>query len=203
MNAVRLGLLKQTRGCAALQTRTLSAAGDQQIMRLLLTLPLLLASAAAQHTAHAPFRIACVDDATGLGVPLVQLKTSNYISFYSDSAGVVAFDEPGLVGRTVYFVVLTDGYEVIDTPPDAPASEPGVLLNTSAGGGATVRLRRTQHAQRLFRLTGGGLYRDTLLTGGIAPVAEPLLPTGGVIGQDSLMAVPFKERVLWLFGDTE
>ena len=56
------------------------------------------------------FRIDCIDADTGRGVPLVQLKLPNYLSYYSDSGGVVAFDEPGLLGHVVYFVVLSDGY---------------------------------------------------------------------------------------------
>ena len=78
-----------------------------------------------------------------------------------------------------------------------------MLLRTAPGGLATVRLRRRQHAERLFRLTGGGLYRDTLMTGGTAPVAEPLLSAAGVLGQDSLVAAAYRGRIYWFFGDTE
>lgn len=55
-------------------------------------------------------------------VPLVHLKTSGYISYYSDSGGVVAFDEPGLVGLDVYFVVESDGY--VRQPPHPPRPQP-------------------------------------------------------------------------------
>ena len=151
------------------------------------------------------FKITIVDGVTGRGVPLVQLRTSNYISWYSDSAGVVAFDEPGMLGMAVYFVVLTDGYEIVASAvlPNTPGSEPGVLLRTVGGDSATITLRRTQPAERLYRLTGGGLYRDTLLTGGAAPVKEPQISKSSSIGQDSLMAIPFKKQVFWCFGDTE
>jgi len=169
-------------------------------MLLLSLLPLLASSGAVPWSV---FRIDCVDAETGGGVPLVQLRTSGYISYYSDSGGVVAFDEPGMLGLAVFFTVLTDGYEVLGTPVNAPASDPGVLLRTVAGGRATVRLRRTQPAQRLFRLTGGGLYRDTVLAGGAPPVAEPLLGSAAVLGQDSVMAAPYKGEVFWFFGDTE
>ena len=150
-----------------------------------------------------PFRIDCLDMETESPVPLVRLETANYISYYSDSGGVVAFDEPGLLGKSVYFVVESDGYEVLESLPKTPSSSQGVLLNTTQGGQATVLLRRTQIAERLFRLTGGGLYRDTLLVDGDAPVEEPLLPMGGIVGQDSLMALPFRDQIFWLFGDTE
>lgn len=76
-------------------------------------------------------------------------------------------------------------------------------LVTPEQGHVTVHLRRTQHARRLYRLTGGGLYRDTVLVGGTPPVAEPLLSSAGVLGQDSLMAAPFNGKIFWFFGDTE
>eukprot|EP00937_MAST-01D_sp_MAST-1D-sp2_P001444 g1444.t1 len=177
--------------------------GDSAIASLF---ALALASAASSVPWNT-FRIDCIDAETGRGVPLVQLKLPNYLRYYSDSGGVVAFDEPGLLGRAVYFVVLSDGYQVVVDPPglarNEPGSEPGVLLNTEAGGRARVLLRRVQPAERMYRLTGAGLYRDTLLVGGAAPVAEPLLSTANVLGQDSLMAVPYRNRTLWFFGDTE
>ncbi len=56
---------------------------------------LLLAIAAAQEP---PFVIRVVDEKTERGVPMVELRTTNNIRLYTDSAGVVAFDEPGLMG---------------------------------------------------------------------------------------------------------
>jgi hypothetical protein len=64
------------------------------LVRLALALALALPPAAAITVAAAraaPMRIECVDAATRRGVPLVQLTTSGYVSYYSDSAGVVAF----------------------------------------------------------------------------------------------------------------
>jgi hypothetical protein len=47
------------------------------------------------------FTIKVVDDQTGRGVPLVELRTTNEISYFTDSNGIVAFYEPGLMGQTV------------------------------------------------------------------------------------------------------
>ncbi len=58
-----------------------------------------------------PFRIQVVDDETGWGVPLVELRTVNQIRFVTDSNGIVAFDEPGLFNRKVFFTVKSHGYE--------------------------------------------------------------------------------------------
>ena len=149
----------------------------------------------------APFQIKLVDSESGRGVPLVRLTTPGYVSYYSDSGGVVAFDEPGMLGLSVFFMVSADGYANAHNLPASP--QPGVLLHTSPGGSATVELVRTQPGQRLYRLTGGGLYRDTLLTGQAAPIREPLLSSAGVLGQDSLMGVVYKNLSYWFFGDTE
>ncbi len=45
------------------------------------------------------FEIEVVDDATGRGVPLVELTTTSNVRYVTDSAGRVAFDEPDLMGR--------------------------------------------------------------------------------------------------------
>ncbi|RKH92544.1 hypothetical protein D7Y15_43755, partial [Corallococcus sp. AB030] len=68
------------------------------------TLLLLAGFAAGQEKVTAPyFGVRVVDAATGRGVPLIELKTVNDISHITDSAGWVAFHEPGLMGREVYF----------------------------------------------------------------------------------------------------
>src|SRR6267378_2585522 len=51
------------------------------------------------------FRITVVDEQTGRGVPLVELRTVNSISLWTDSNGIIAFDEPGLMDQEVYFNV--------------------------------------------------------------------------------------------------
>ena len=57
------------------------------------------------------FTITVVDEATGRGVPLVELKTTNNIRYYTDSNGIVAFHEPGLMDQDVFFNVKSHGYE--------------------------------------------------------------------------------------------
>jgi hypothetical protein len=83
---------------------------------------------------------------------------------------------------------------VDSTLPDAPKSEPGVLLDTAAGGSATIALRRTQPGQRMYRMSGGGIYRDSLLVGAPAPIADPLIGAANVLGQDSLLAAVYKGK---------
>src|SRR3954453_21705392 len=57
------------------------------------------------------FAIEVVDEQTGRGVPMVELQTTYGGRYYTDSAGLIAFDEPGLMGRRVFFGVAAHGYE--------------------------------------------------------------------------------------------
>jgi len=57
------------------------------------------------------FAIQVVDDQTGRGVPLIELRTVNEIRWQTDSAGWVSFNEPGLMNREVFFHVEGPGYE--------------------------------------------------------------------------------------------
>src|SRR5271154_570991 len=58
-----------------------------------------------------PFRTQVVEAGPGRGVPLVELKTVNQIRYYTDSNGIVAFDEPGLFNQKIYFSIRSHGYE--------------------------------------------------------------------------------------------
>ena len=132
---------------------------------LALFVAILHAAAATPHGIY--FGIRVVDSQTGLGVPMVRLSTSTYITMYTDSAGAAAFFEPGMMDQTVWFSVLTEGYSF---PLNSdPPYDPGLTLLTTSGGTATINLTRTQVAQRMFRLTGSGLYRDSVMLGWDVP----------------------------------
>jgi hypothetical protein len=49
------------------------------------------------------FAVEVVDDQSGRGVPMVELRTTYGTSYVTDSAGLVAFFEPGLMGKRVFF----------------------------------------------------------------------------------------------------
>ena len=144
------------------------------------------------------FQITVVDAGTGRGVPLVELKTVNAVRFYTDSNGVAALNEPDLMGRTVWFGVKSHGYEY---PADGFGNR-GVALEVKAGGSARVKLRRVNIAERLYRITGAGIYRDSVLLGLPVPIKKPLLD-GLVMGQDTVMATPYQGKLYWFYGDTE
>ncbi len=143
------------------------------------------------------FAIQVVDDATGRGVPLVELKTVNGMRYYTDSAGVVAFSEPGLMNQSVYFHVKSHGYEY----PNDGFGYRGERLKTKPGGEATLRLKRKNIAQRLYRVTGEGIYDDSLRVGKPAPIDQPLL-NAKVLGSDSVVNAVFNGRIHWFWGDT-
>jgi hypothetical protein len=136
-------------------------------------------------------------DPTGRGVPLVELRSTGNITSVTDSAGLVAFDEPGLMHQKVFFNVSSHGYELgkdgFGISGRAFANEPG--------GHAQLKNTRLNVAERLYRVTGGGIYRDSVLLGRQPPVEQPLL-NAQVIGSDSVQSARFGGRLHWFWGDT-
>lgn len=165
-------------------------------------LVLLLAPSAVRGEEKAPdpgdyFAIEVVDEQTGRGVPLVELQTTYGMRYYTDSNGLVAFHEPGLMGKRVFFSVSAHGYEFAK---DGFGIR-GVALEAKPGGSAKLKIRRLNVAERLYRITGYGVYRDTVLLGRTPKVAEPLL-NSEVTGQDSVLTAVYRDKVFWFYGDT-
>ena len=160
----------------------------------------LLLAACFTTTANAqpsPFtEIRVVDSATGRGIPLVELETVDGVKYVTDNAGRIAFHEPGLKDREIFFTVRSHGYEV---PKDGFGYR-GVRLTPKPGKIHEIKIARTMIAERLSRLTGEGRTRDTALLGYKPPLdsANP----GRVAGQDSVQAAVYKGKVYWLWGDT-
>ncbi|MBN1477327.1 hypothetical protein JXA47_11285 [Candidatus Sumerlaeota bacterium] len=147
--------------------------------------------------ASQPHRITVVDASTRRGIPLVELTTTNSVTFVTDSAGVVAFEEPGLMDRRVHLRVRSHGYRF----PEDAFGFAGVTVHTLPGGETTIEMERVNIAERLYRITGQGIYRDSVLLGDTPPIAEPLL-NGQVMGQDSAQAVVYEGKIHWFWGDT-
>jgi hypothetical protein len=148
-------------------------------------------------TARECFVISVVDEATGRGVPLVELRTTAKQRYYSDSNGLIALTEPGLMNREVFFEVKSDGYEY----PKDGFEYRGKALKITANGSAVLKVRRTQIAERLYRVTGAGIYQDTVMAGRTAPIKQPLL-NAQVTGQDTVMATVYRGKLYWFWGDT-
>lgn len=144
-----------------------------------------------------PFGIQVIDSETGLGVPLIELRTTNEIRLVTDNAGWVAFDEPGLVGQKVFFSIEGHGYEF---PADGFGIR-GRALEVLPGQTTQLKIKRINIAERLYRITGQGQFHHAQRLGLPSPWRYPNL-NAQVMGQDSTQAVVLRDRVLWTWGDT-
>jgi len=143
------------------------------------------------------FKITVVDAQTGRGVPLVELRCVNDVRYVTDSNGIVAFYEPALMDRNVFFHVKSHGYEF---PKDGFGYR-GKAVRVDGGGSARLEIKRLNIAERLYRMTGAGIYRDSLLVGHPIPIKRPVL-NGQVLGSDSVVNAVFRGKILWFWGDT-
>lgn len=144
-----------------------------------------------------PFAVEVVDDRTGRGVPLVELKTVANVRYVTDSAGLAAIDDPAMMGHAVFLHVASHGYEY---PADGFGIR-GTRVDVSPGGSARIKIKRLNVAERLYRTTGEGIYRDSVLLGRPVPIRHPLL-NALVSGQDSAQTAVYKGKVFWFWGDT-
>ena len=130
-------------------------------------------------------------------MPLVELKTVSNVCFYTDSAGMVAITDPTLLDRKVFFTLSSDGYEF---PADGFGMR-GVAIDLKPGGHATLKIKRLNIAERLYRITGEGIYRDSVLLGRPTPIRQPI-SNAQVAGQDSCQAAVYQGKIHWFWGDT-
>ena len=144
-----------------------------------------------------PFRIQVIDAETGRGVPLVELKSTNSVSYVSDSAGNIAFDDEEFFGQQVWFAIKSHGYEY---PKDGFGFR-GKRLKIVPGGSTVIRLPRINIAERLYRVTGSGIYRDTIKLGLKPPKGHRQL-NGKVMGSDSIVSAVYNKKLHLFWGDT-
>ena len=142
------------------------------------------------------FGITIVDEATGKGIPMVELKMTNALTFHSDNLGNIAFYEPELMGQELYFLISSPGY---DYRKDVTGRQ-SVTLNAISGQDTLVKLRRTNIAERLYRITGAGRYVHSQRLKYPVPERSGLI--SGVLGQDSNLGAIYKGRYFWVWGDT-
>ena len=144
------------------------------------------------------FTFRVIDQKSGRGVPLVELKTTNKISYYTDNNGIIAFYEPDLMNQEVYFHIKSHGYEY---PADGFGYR-GLALKVKPGDSTLIKIRRINVAERLYRITGEGKYHYSLLVGYPIPFKQNWLK-GKVMGQDTFIETLFKGKIFWLWGDTD
>ena len=103
------------------------------------------------------FRITVVDEETGRRAPLVEFRTVNGITSYTDSAGIVAFHEPGLMDMDVIFHGASHAYEFAK---DGFGYRGKSRVQT--GGEGLLKVKHLNVAERLYRITGAGIGRDSV-----------------------------------------
>jgi hypothetical protein len=144
-----------------------------------------------------PVEIQVIDRENRRGIPMVELTTVDDVVYLTDSAGRVAFDEPELSEALVFFKVTSPGYQVAK---DGFGIE-GVRLKIEAGKSHTIEMTRVNLAERLYRITGRDIYRDSVRLGHSVPLESPVL-NGKVVGQDSVQPAVYQNKLYWFWGDT-
>ncbi len=143
--------------------------------------------------AEQPFRIEVVDAENGWPVPMVELRTTHHVRFFTDNAGIAAFDLPELMGKPTWLFVDGWGYEV---PKDGFGMR-GVRITPMAGKSTQIKVNRTIIAKRLGRLTGAGLFAESQKCG-----LETKWRESGIVGCDSVQTAIHRGKHFWLWGDT-
>ncbi|KAJ4462104.1 putative coagulation factor 5/8 type domain protein [Paratrimastix pyriformis] len=152
------------------------------------------------------------DAATKQVISLVTATTPNGISFVSDNAGSMAICDSDLLGRRVWFTLSSPGYAY---PPDFMGLH-GLSVDLTPGNSSTVLLQRTIKAERIYRITGAGLYHHATTINRQrswhTATPEPLVPipidaeeaqlNSGVVGLDSIQNAVFQGISYFFFGDT-
>lgn len=140
-----------------------------------------------------PCLIRVVDAENGWPVPLVELTTTHHVSFFTDNAGVVAFDLPELMGVETWLTVDADGYE---RKADGFGMR-GFRFTPQPGGTHEIQVDRTIVAKRLGRLTGGGIFAESQKLGDFPDWKE-----SGILGSDSVQISVHRGKLFWAWGDT-
>jgi hypothetical protein len=192
-----LGELKRRKVAESIRRFWTSRASAGLWSPLILLLPIFFSCTEGHPGAVGFFKITVVDEETGRGVPLVELKTTNQIRYYTDSNGIIAFSEPGLMDQRVSFHIRSHGYEF----DGQTLGKPGTVLDVKEGGSAVLEIKRKNIAERLYRITGEGIFHHSLLTGDPVPTRSPTL-NGGVMGQDTDIVIPYRGKLYWFWGDT-
>ena len=157
---------------------------------------ILIAFSCRQH--HDYFQIEVLDSVTKRGIPIAKISNINGITYYSDSYGNIAYNEQEVMGRDLYFLVEAEGYKI----PKDDTGRQSVILTPNKGEKAIIFMQRIQPAERLYRVTGTGIYRDTELLGLRVPPLATHWDRGQVLGQDSNLGTIYKNRIFFIWGDT-
>ncbi len=157
-------------------------------------------SAETVSAANERFLVRVFDPTTDRGVPLIELQ-SPHSTYISDSNGLISLDpkaDPALFSETIFFTVFGHGYQLVD-----PQSQGGVNLSPSANGYAEIEVeqRSDQVAHRLYRITGAGIYRDSILADIPTPLLNPTLQAR-ISGTDWAHSTTYRDNIYRITADT-
>jgi hypothetical protein len=138
-------------------------------------------------------KVVITDSETQLPVPLVELRTTGQVQYFTDNAGVIALDAPELKDREIWLSVQGHGYEV---PADGFGMR-GVRLKSRSNETTHVSINRTIIAERIGRLTGLGLLSESQKLGEYSDWHEST-----VVGCDSVQLTVYRGQAFWNWGDT-
>ena len=131
------------------------------------------------------------------GVPLVELETVHHLKFVTDNMGIAVIEASEFQDQEVYFSIKSHGYEF---RKDGFGFR-GKKVHVNSGSSAVLKIQRKILAERLCRLTGAGLYSDSVKVGKQAPISQPLL-NAKTAGSDSAHVAEFGGKLFWIWGDT-
>ncbi len=120
------------------------------------------------------------------------VRLSNGVEHITDSAGWIRIEEPGLMHSRILVDVSSPGYRM----PPGDKSAAGLEIALSPASEITVPLVRVDIAQRIYRVTGTGIYRDSELLKREVP-----LPLGnhaaGLVSAWGVQRAALGTKVLW------
>jgi hypothetical protein len=128
---------------------------------------------------------------------MVELKTTHNVRFFTDNSGTVAIADAALANQEVFFFVSSHGYEF---PKDGFGYH-GRRLRVEPGESVEIVLSRLNIAERLYRVTGAGLYQHAALAGQTPPIEQSRLGAQ-IVGCDSPQTAIYNGKLFWFWGDT-
>lgn len=145
-------------------------------------------------TSDAACRVLVLDRENHWPVPMVELRTTHQVRWYTDNTGMATLDLPELMGRETWLFVEGRGYTV---PADGFGYR-GVRVTPEPNQVIKILVERTSIAKRLGRLTGAGLQDERAEANGEGRPRSRSL----IMGCDSVQLARHRGRLFWFWGDT-
>ncbi|RYZ59452.1 MAG: hypothetical protein EOP07_03960 [Proteobacteria bacterium] len=149
---------------------------------------LLAAGVPGPNESHA---IRVIDKVSRRGVPLVFLVDEKGVTRLTDSQGYLAYHHLDEMNKSHTFTITSHGY-----------SSSSKTLTATQGATTEIELERRMIAERLYRTTGQGIYRESYLLGLTMPTKNPNV-NGLVMGQDTVDSTLYKGKIFWTWQDTD